>query len=711
MSNWHSREKISQKIVILLFLFFVLGFSNSYAQDAAALGNLLGSQFNSAYGSSSGINSRVIQPTMSNTPMTTLNGKTSFSAQLECPNSQAFLQIFFEPTSSGDFTAVVSQDPNLSGHFTYQLTTPLISGVCNNGFISCNAGTWNNCAYYQWTYNGSGQVGYLQVSDDTTLGSCFCNNSSCGGSFFGQFQAIANTFGAGLASFIAANSQMAISNVQSSFPTLTYYGQNAQSCTTVAGNWNGSGYTNPSQYYENGSALTGAGEDIMAQQAGQQNVVNGKTYNSPFNLISQNEYMNQNQVEEKTCQISHTINVTTAPRVGGASGSGVGMPPNQYIYGGFDEMACGYYWCSVTNGILSCACSMSGGCSFNLVQIAQSPPQTYSCSGGRLHETLGPMQPNGYATITWGDVVQYSGSVKIGCIEGCPAGYMIINGGPNAGITCMQISQITNNTCSGQDFSKCKLKDEQVCDQNGRNCISIYQDYQYINPTIQPMCYTYSGPDGSLFDLCANGSSISYQNNLASLNTNITVCPNSTATYSTQGTLDQVNDNTDWWIIRKTYECPSPQMTIPNLQREEMVEHQGVYNEGSGVATYPDVGTGGYGIQPYSGNNYQAHWSYNAPTTPCVYSCIVSINPPRTSVIGGGGATTNNSSTGTPSDNPTIDKTYLACNQNPITKQWTCPSTGNEEVIQPCVCLDQGAQSIAIMNAMISAGQDMICSQ
>jgi hypothetical protein len=152
-------------------------------------------------------------------------------------------------------------------------------------------------------------------------------------------------------------------------------------------------------------------------------------------------------------------------------------------------------------------------------------------------------------------------------------------------------------------------------------------------------------------------------------------------------------------------------MTIPNLQREEMVEHQGVYNEGSGVATYPDVGTGGHGIQPYSGNNYQAHWSYNAPSTPCVYSCIVSINPPRTAVTSGGNSTTNNASTGTPPDAPTIDKTYLACNQNPISKQWDCPATGDEQIIQPCICLDQGAQSIAIMSSMVSAGKDLTCSQ
>jgi hypothetical protein len=705
VDNRFLKEKII--LILTIFLFFILGFSNSFAQDAASLGNSLGSQFNGAYASSGGINSKVIQPTMSNTPMTTLNGQTSFSAQLECPNSQAFLQIFFEPTSSGDFTAVVSQDPNLSGHFTYQLTTPLISGVCNNGFISCTQGTWNNCAYYQWTYN-AGDVGYIRVLNDTTLGSCFCNNSSCGGSLLSQFNAVANTFGAGLASFIASNSQMAISNVQSSFPTLTYYGQNAQSCTAVAGNWAGSGYTNPAQYYKAGSALTGAGEDIMAQQSGQQSVVNGKTYNSPYNLISQNEYMNQNQATEKTCQISHlfNINISQGPTSGPMSCPSGSVPiASTCKWTSCSMQSQSTPWSSFTGFTVTpgttyvIASDSSGwtGCYTNSSAEIKCGSDSewrewpYSTNNGGWGTTTGWLAPG--QTITY-----YSGS------PGSSAFTTYVNSSTHI-VDCMQISQSTNNSCAGQNFSKCKIKDEQICDQNGNNCVSVYQNYQYINPAIQPMCYSYSAPDGVLFNLCANGSSITYQDN------NDASCPGYNSTIPNQGTLDQSSNNSDWWIVKKTYNCPSPQMTIPNLQREKMVEQQGTYNSASGVAVYPDVGTGAAGIQAYSGNNYQAKWSYNAPTTPCVYSCIVSIAPPRTAVLDAGVATTNNSSTGTPPNSPTIDKTYLACNQDPTTKQWTCPATGSEQIIQPCVCLDQGGQSIAIMSAMVSAGKDMICSQ
>ncbi|MEM3830190.1 MAG: hypothetical protein QXP36_13395 [Conexivisphaerales archaeon] len=717
----HLLQNIFFSFLIIFFIGIIIG--NSYAQpsNATILGNALGSQFNAAYGSSSGINQRVILPTMSNNvPMTTLNGQTSFKAQMECPNSQAFLQILFEPQSTGDFVAVISQDPTLSGHFTYQATTPLISGVCSNGFISCNAGTWNNCQYYEWTYS-NGDVGFTTVADDEVLGSCFCNNSSCGGNFFGQFTAIANTFGAGLASFISENSQMAISNVQSSFPTLTYYGQNAQNCMVVAGNWAGSGYTNPAQYYGDGSALSGAGQDLSVMQLSDST--------SPLSLTANNEYMNQNATTEKTCQISHTIAVSTTAAAGCPANSvpsGNMCIPNQTIMSsGWSTNGGGIEYCQVSAGVLECGDQGHGlNCPINLANVLANPPQPYSCytcsQDWCWTENLAAYNPNTLtSTVGWDFESSHSSApyvtepVILGCGQECPSGYMLANGGPSAGVTCLNITQNTNDSCAGQNLTGCQIKNEQVCDQNGNNCVYIYQNYQYIAPSIQPMCYTYQVSGGIIFSLCANGNSITYEDNLANVNANYTACPGYTPYYSQSGTLDTSNNNSDWWIIKKTYSCPAGQMPSIDLQREQMVEQNETYNTSTGVATYPDQGTG-YGnyVSAYSDSALQTQWLYTGNTKPCVYSCIVSIpNTPRTAVIEQGAATTNNASTGTPPDSPTIDKTYLACTQDPNTQIWTCPATGGEQVLQPCVCLDQGAQAIAIMSAMVSAGQDMICSQ
>jgi hypothetical protein len=749
-------NSLKTKIFLLLFLFIVSiksyaidptkYFGPNYVQNQAnakAVGNANGIQVNSVYGKKEGLNSKLIQPTMTGTPMTNFvgnetstyvdskTGATKSYAQVQCPNAKVFLQILFKPTNTGDFTATIFQDPKLSGN-TSSYNTPLVSGVCSNGFISCDAGTWKNCNYYEWYWDGSA-VGYTPVANTQVLGSCFCNNSSCGGNGLMTQANARSTFGAGLSSFLAAQTQMAISNVQAGEDaiTLTYSGQDSQNCMYTMQSWTQSGYVNPNTI-NNDAALRNTGSAYYTQQTGQQTsyTINGKSYDadSPAYLVSNNEYMNTVQTEFKTCKISHLFSLTNAGALGCPAHSvpsGNMCIPDQTIWSnGYVTNNGGVEYCQVSAGIMRCGDPGHGiNCPINLATVLSNPPQEYYChfcdDDWCWTTYLDPRQPNNTATAHWIFTASHSHSswatepVILGCGQQCPAGYMLVNGGPNAGIVCLQISHVRSDSCKGQDFSKCKIKDEQVCDQNGQNCVYVYQNYQYVNPTIQPMCYTYKGPSSSLFNLCANGSSITYQDNIATLNTNYTACPGYTPYVSTQGTLDQVNDNSDWWNIKYTYDCPQEQEIKPDLSREQMIDTQGTYDDSAGAMTYPDVGLGAKNIQSYSGNNYQAKWSYTAPTSPCVYSCIVSINPPRTAVINAGTETTNNPSTKMPSAPSTIDKTYLACNQDPSTNKWTCPvdASQGEHIIQDCVCLDQGAQSIAIMSSMVSAAKDMICSQ
>jgi hypothetical protein len=463
-----------------------------------------------------------------------------------------------------------------------------------------------------------------------------------------------------------------------------------------------------------------AGENAMAQQAGQQSsyTTNGKTYNadSPYMLVSQNEYMNQNPITQKTCKITHQVTVDviqgggpktgrmtcpagTVPIASTCKWISCVMQNLSGCSGGYKKWICyrgattqpGTYFWAYSDSSGSTGCGFDNACNLSCTSGSHWRQWPYNTGQGNgYHTYTGPVEPSDTTIL-------YNG------FPGSWPRYIYLNNSTHV-VDCTRITQQTTNSCAGQDFSNCKIKDLQVCDQNGNNCSYIYRDYQYVNPQIQPMCYSISSTDGLLTEVCANGSSISYQDN------NVKTCPGYQGTIPSQGILDQANDNTDWWMVKKTYDCPSPKGTVtPSIKREQDIESQGTYSQTTGLANYPDTGTGGNGISPYSGN-YQAKWQYNAPSSPCVYSCIVSIRPSRTVVVGGGVATTNNSELGTPPDAQTIDKTYLACNQDPSTKQWTCPATGDEQIIQPCVCLDKGGESIAIMSAMVSAAQDLTCS-
>ena len=97
--------------------------------------------------------------------MTTVDGTVSFSGQLQCPNSQRFMEVLIQPGATGDIaTFIVSQDTTFSGNLNYTYEVPFpVSGLCANGVIACTPGTWTNCQTYQWTSNGSEQVSLAVV--------------------------------------------------------------------------------------------------------------------------------------------------------------------------------------------------------------------------------------------------------------------------------------------------------------------------------------------------------------------------------------------------------------------------------------------------------------------------------------------------------------------------------------------------------------------
>jgi hypothetical protein len=91
------------------------------------------------------------------------------------------VEILAQPPSTGDLgTLTISRDKDLDGHFDEALSVPQpVSGICANGIIACDAGTWNNCHTYRWTV-GSGNDLKLAEVDLTSLAACYCINASCG---------------------------------------------------------------------------------------------------------------------------------------------------------------------------------------------------------------------------------------------------------------------------------------------------------------------------------------------------------------------------------------------------------------------------------------------------------------------------------------------------------------------------------------------------
>src|SRR5271169_4559440 len=136
------------------------------SQSASDLGEAQGNSVLNVYGTKSGITNNVSNPlTSSNTPMTTVDGTVSFSGQLQCPNSQRFMEVLIQPGAPGDITTfIVSQDTNFDGDLDYTYEVPFpVSGICANGVVTCSPGTWTNCQTYQWTSDTSGRVALQSI--------------------------------------------------------------------------------------------------------------------------------------------------------------------------------------------------------------------------------------------------------------------------------------------------------------------------------------------------------------------------------------------------------------------------------------------------------------------------------------------------------------------------------------------------------------------
>ena len=700
----------------VIFLLFFASFSVAAdtKQQAESTAKTLSSTYHSYYGSESSVRNSV-SPLVSSSSMTTFNGETTFNPQIECPNAHPFLEILFQPNATNDFRAVISEDTNDDGKYDYQIATPYISGVCSNGFISCDAGTWSNCRFYQWVFDGI-KVNYSEVASDTSLGICFCVNSSCHGSVFSQFNQIASTFGQGLANEIAQIGDFAITDVKANFPTLTYYGESATKCT------GGGSYSSLKNYYGDSTGLPNAGEEAAREKLSDEN--------SAYYSLVNSEYMRNNPVSMRTCEIRRQVDLRK--EVGDGMCEMRNWNLSEYV-----KNACSVPsdWVDKYNNfqlpgyIHESNFSCNGGSNDNTLIIVYIPPglQRYiseckpTCGDGcdtlvigdRDSDAVLSLRPNTKNHLFWTGKNVGSGHCNDYDDRGAakvyyPRTIWFCNGLPLDGINyytlnkdqCASecayptVKESKTDSCSGLDLSDCKLKDEQVCDYDGKNCVYTIRDFQHTGVSLTKNCIEkHDGNTNSTASICVDGNKMEYLINFTK--------PNG-ITSQLSGILE-TGDNV-WWVVKRTYQCQAGDLTIPSPEREENIINNGSLDTSTGVLTYPDKTQEVYGIGGYDGT-FQASYKSGFYDS-CQYTCVVKEPAKRTNTLNGGSSAIDSSS----SSGDTTRKKFIPCKKDQH-NNWYCPVSGSETVVQPCTCLDMSSRSIAVFSATIQAAKDLTCSQ
>ena len=497
---------MSKKLILFLFLILFLPARSTHADTtssaaaAAAASAPSYSSLSSQFGSVQG----------------------SITDSGSCISASGFLVINATPLSDGDDALSVT----LNGT---NYSIPLndtgggegdgISGVCSNGFIVCSSGSWSNCAYYGWGWNGTSltepqtanpapqQVAVNQMATNgyggTTqseaeqgysLQDCQCINASCAGGGMPLSQAsttqqeILSQLGAGIIGALGnANSGMVIGSaaVNSNNTQISYNGYNSATC---GGNQNSG--NNTSLYNSGGNSLA---SEVPSSSMGNTDsslgniYFGGNTATGTLNNI-QNETFGSSTPD--ACQVQNNVSFNQKITYSSSYFYPAGSGTNEWDWsaGGACEQAGNDTCCSTQNSIAvqdnNPSASCSDGC-IGGINIGGAALTGYgTCSGTiPINPTTGitpgvaiTCQPAG---CNAGGSLSFSGNGDTISVSGSLGG----NAQISSSFQYYPVYSQPVNSCSAlENNSNCKLQTKQVCDQNDSNCYTIVSNFN-VNQT------------------------------------------------------------------------------------------------------------------------------------------------------------------------------------------------------------------------------------
>jgi hypothetical protein len=236
----------------------------------------------------------VVTPGLSGQPISTIDGKTSFSAALQCKKAAKWLELMVQPASTGDLgTVKISRDTNFDGSFDTALTLPMpVSGICANGIISCSPGTWNACKTFQWGVDGAGTLKLAQV-DMPNLASCYCINNSCGNDLaWTNMGSVLGDLGGGVVGALtSADPRYGAAQASINGPVIDYVGAQSTACAT-------SPAVSQTAYAANPTAIQG---DAASQASA----------NSIFQMLKASPAGAGKAAQTRSCTIERQVTVTS----------------------------------------------------------------------------------------------------------------------------------------------------------------------------------------------------------------------------------------------------------------------------------------------------------------------------------------------------------------------------------------------------------------
>jgi len=299
---------------LAVLLLFLCNSGTGFAADAASAADSAFSQMNSRLGSSGSFRENASLPmTSSQTGMQSLDGQTSFDAQLISPSSAVFLTLSASPGPTGDLASVkVVQDSDFDSVADWEYVVPFpVSGVCANGVVSCTPGTWTDCSYFEWvadnkpdaTPGAKGKVG-LAPTNVTSLGGCNCINSDCGSNIvWNDFSSVLRALGGGaVGAAQKVRPDFSVSEAKLENNVIVYYGQHPGGAAMPPGLGSTAEPETLAGYAQAPSAMeAAAGKELLKQQ---------NTEGSLFDLNRKAMENSGTGADAQTCSIERSFSLS-----------------------------------------------------------------------------------------------------------------------------------------------------------------------------------------------------------------------------------------------------------------------------------------------------------------------------------------------------------------------------------------------------------------
>lgn len=225
---------LSARTVLAAALATLMSSSSALAQTMEERARSAADAARAKSSDSDALQQNYLTPGLSGQPIATVDNSRTFTPNIACQKTATLMEVLVQPSSTGDLGAVsIARDTDLDGTVDSRSNLPVpVSGICANGIIACQPGTWGQCSYFRWDVDSAHTLKLAQV-DMPQLSGCYCINNSCGSNlaWSNMAQVLRDLGGGMIGALTTADPRYGVAEAVIDGPVIRYVGAQSTACT------------------------------------------------------------------------------------------------------------------------------------------------------------------------------------------------------------------------------------------------------------------------------------------------------------------------------------------------------------------------------------------------------------------------------------------------------------------------------------------------